>query len=115
VRNDESTGFSHVATGDESWFSYRYDPRTVLQNRATKSRQGKYNNYNIRALVTIFFPETKRFVLGILPREEKFNPAHFLTVIAPELSKENSNSKPRVGKKELIVHIENFMCHGRKI
>jgi transposase len=51
--------------------------------------------------------------------EEKFSQKHFFfpfAAIAPELSKENSNTKPRVDKKQLIVHMNNSMCHnGRKI
>jgi hypothetical protein len=46
----------------------------------------------------------------------EFNQDHFLAAIAPELAKENSNSKRRVDKKELIVHMNNSMCHnGREI
>jgi hypothetical protein len=53
-------------------------------------------------MVTIFFTGTKLLVLGVLPREEKFNQNHFLEVIAPELSRENSNTKRRVDKKQLV-------------
>jgi hypothetical protein len=42
----------------------------------------------------------------------EFDHDHFLAAIAPELSKENSNSKPKVDRKELIVHIDNSMCHN---
>jgi hypothetical protein len=66
--------------------------------------------------VTIFFTGTKPLILYVLPHEEKFNQNHFLAAIAPELSKENSNSKQRVDKKQLIAHMDNSMCHnGRKI
>jgi hypothetical protein len=61
--------------------------------------KSKDNNCNKKALVTIFFTGTKLLVLGILPREGKFNQDRFLALIVPELLKENSNSKRRVGKK----------------
>jgi hypothetical protein len=49
-------------------------------------------------------------------REEKFNQHFFLAAIEPELSEQSSNDKRRVNKKELIVHIDNCMCHdGPKI
>jgi hypothetical protein len=44
----------------------------------------------------------------------EFNPDHFLAAIEPELSKENSNSKGRVDRKELIVHMDNSMCHNER-
>jgi hypothetical protein len=113
LRNDESTGLFHVATADESWFSYRYDPRKITRGSPTKE---KGNNCNKRALVTIFFTGTKLLVLAVLPREEKFNQNHFLATITPELLKENSNFKRKVRKKELIMHMNNFVYHhGRKI
>jgi hypothetical protein len=46
----------------------------------------------------------------------EFNQNHFITTIAPELSKTNSNSKRSVDKTELIVYMDNSMCrNGRKI
>jgi hypothetical protein len=46
----------------------------------------------------------------------KIHQAHFLVMIAPELSKENTNTKRRVGKNEPTGHIDNSFCHnGRKI
>jgi hypothetical protein len=66
--------------------------------------------------VTMFFTGTKLLVLDVLPREQKFNQNYFLTAIAPELSKENSNAKRRVHKERLVVHMDNYMCYnGRKI
>jgi hypothetical protein len=38
----------------------------------------------------------------------------FLAAITPELSKENSNSKHRVDKKELTVHMDNSMYHNER-
>jgi hypothetical protein len=64
----------------------------------------------------LYFPWNRLLALDVLGRQEKFNQDRFFTTIAPELSKENSNSKRRVDKKELIVHMDNSMCHsGGKI
>jgi hypothetical protein len=41
------------------------------------------------------------------------NQNYFLAPTAPELSKENSISKRRVDKKELIVHMDNSISHNR--
>jgi hypothetical protein len=43
-------------------------------------------------MVTMFFTGAKLLVLDVFHREEKFNQNHFLAAIAPELSKENSNT-----------------------
>jgi hypothetical protein len=43
-----------------------------------------------------FVPGTKFLVLDVLSREQKFNQGHLLAMIAPELSKENTNGKQRV-------------------
>jgi hypothetical protein len=46
--------------------------------------------------------------------QTELNQNHFLATIARELSNENSNSKRKVDKKQ-IVHIDSSMCHnGRK-
>jgi hypothetical protein len=47
----------------------------------------------------IFFTGTKLSALGVLPREAEFNQNLFLAAVAPELSKENSNSERRLTKK----------------
>jgi hypothetical protein len=74
LKNDEFTGFSHVATRDESWFSYRYEsthcdakPRAKVPLRTKTTIETK------RAMVTLLFTGMKLRVLDILPREEKFN------------------------------------------
>jgi hypothetical protein len=64
------------------------------------------------AMVTLFFAGTKFRTLSVLPREQKFNKDHFLAMIAPELSKENTNPKWRVDKNQLVVRMDNFMCHN---
>jgi hypothetical protein len=45
-------------------------------------------------MVTLFFHGTKLLVLDLPPREQTFNQDHFLAMIGPELSKENT----RVGR-----------------
>jgi hypothetical protein len=87
-----------------------------LENKPTHFRDGCVDLKTAIFHVTISFTETKLLALDVLPREQKFNQDHFLTATAPELSKENSNAKRRVDKKQLVVHIGNSMCYnGRKI
>jgi hypothetical protein len=45
----------------------------------------------------------------------EFNQDHFLADITPELPKANSNSKRIVATKELIMHIDNSMCHNGRL
>jgi hypothetical protein len=44
----------------------------------------------------------------------EFNQDHFLAPIAPELSKENSDSEGRVDRNELIVNVDNTLCHDTR-
>jgi hypothetical protein len=117
LRKPEFINFSHVATGDESWFSYRYkSTHCYAKSREEVPPRTEIIIATKRAKVTLFFTGTKRLIVYILRLKKKFNQNHFLTSIAPELSKDNSNSKRTVGKKELIVHMDNSMCHnGRKV
>jgi histone-lysine N-methyltransferase SETMAR len=117
LKNDECAGFSHVTTGDESWFSYRYQStHCYAKSRVDVPPRTKTTIGTKKAMVTIFFTATKLLVLDVLPRGNKFNQDYFLTIIAPELSRENTNSKRRVGNKPLLVHMDNSMCHNaRKI
>jgi hypothetical protein len=89
------------------------NPRIVMQNRARKSRQGQRQQLQ-KSDGGYIFPETKLLVLDALSREEKLSQDNFLAVIAPELRKENSNSKRRIDKNELIVHMDNSRCHNER-
>jgi arginine/lysine/ornithine decarboxylase len=69
-----------------------------------------------RIMLTIPFTGTKLLVLGVLPCEQNFNQNNLLAKVAPELFKENTEAKRRVSKNQLVVHMDNSMCHnGRKI
>jgi hypothetical protein len=69
-----------------------------------------------KAMVTIFLTGTKLMVLDILRRKQKFNQDHFLAVIAPEISNENTSAKGRVHTNQLVVHTDkSICCHERKI
>jgi hypothetical protein len=58
----------------------------------------------------------KSKLFNVIPREPKSKQYHLLTMIARELSKENVNAKQRVGKNQLLVHVEKSMYYnGRKI
>lgn len=113
LRNDESAVFSRVATGDEFWFPYPYQSTHCYATSREEVRpRTKSTIAPKRTMVTIFFTGTKLLVLGIVSREEKFNQNHFLAVIAPELSKENSDAKRRIDTKQLVVHMDKSMRHN---
>jgi hypothetical protein len=59
------------------------------------------------AMVALFSTGTKLLVLDVLSREQQFNQDHFLAMTALELSKENMNAKRRVGKNQLVLHMDN--------
>jgi hypothetical protein len=62
------------------------------------------------------FHSDQTFGLQCISPRKEIQTELFTAVIAPELSKENSNYKRRVDKTELIAHMDNSMCHnGRKI
>jgi hypothetical protein len=84
----------------------------LLENKPTHFRDGCVALKTAIFHVTIFFTGTKLLAGNVLPREQKFNRDHFLTAIAPEISKENSNTKRRVDKKQLVIHMDNSMCHN---
>jgi hypothetical protein len=112
LRNDESSGFSHVATGGESWFSYHYkSTHCYAKSREEVATKTKATLVTKKAIVTIFFTGTKLLILGILPRERKFNQGYFLAFVAPRLSKENTRARRRVDMKQLFGHIDNSKCH----
>jgi hypothetical protein len=74
LRNDESTCVSHVATGDESWFSYHYEStHCCAKSHEEIGPKTKATIATKRAMVTIFFTGMKLLVLNVLPQEEKFN------------------------------------------
>jgi hypothetical protein len=111
LKNGESTEFSRVVIGDESWFSYHYQSTHCYAKSCDEEPSTtKITIAAKRAMVIIFFTGTKLLVLDVLPREEKSNQNHFLADIAPELSKKSSNAKRRIDKTQSIVHTDNSMC-----
>jgi hypothetical protein len=67
-------------------------------------------------MVIVVFTGTKLLVLDALPPEQKFNQNHFLAMNVPKSLKGNTNVKRRVGHSQLVVHMNNFVCHTwRKI
>jgi hypothetical protein len=84
MRDDESAGFSHVATGDESLFLYYYQSTHCwVKSRVEVPPRMKTTNATKEAIVTIFLTGGKFLIFDPLSREEKFNQNHFLAVAAP--------------------------------
>jgi hypothetical protein len=88
------------------------NPRAAIQNHARKFRQGQRQQLQQKNDGDYNFHWNQTFGPQVLPREKKFNQDHFLAAIIPELPKEDSNSKRRVDKKELVVHMDNSICHN---
>jgi hypothetical protein len=100
LANEESSGFSHVAEADGSWFSYHYEStHCYAKSRKEVSTRTKATIATKKAMVTIFFTWTKVLIPDSLHRERKFNQEYFLAFIAPELSKENTRAKRRIEMK----------------
>jgi hypothetical protein len=117
LRNDESSGSSHIARADESWFAYHYESiHCDAKSHEVVPTRTKPTIATKKAMVTIFFIGLKLLIFDILPRECKFNQDSFLAFIAPELSNENAIAKRRLDSEQLVVHMDNSMCHnGGKI
>jgi hypothetical protein len=89
-----------------------HDFRVLPRGMGAKSEE---NNCPQKSCDNHIFTGTKLLVFSALPRQQKLNQDHFLAMIAPELPKENTNAKPGVNKKPLVVHIGSSICHdGRK-
>jgi hypothetical protein len=82
LRNDEPPSFSHVVTGDESWFSYCYEAmHCYAKSHEEVLSRTKITIATERAMVTLFFTGTKLLVLYIRPGKEKFNQDLFLPLL----------------------------------
>jgi hypothetical protein len=78
--------------------------------------KSKDNNYYKKSYGNHLFTGTILPGLDVPFREQKSSQDHFLAIIAPELSKENPTAKRRVRKNQLVVHMDNSVCHhGGKI
>jgi hypothetical protein len=65
-----------------------------------------------KVMFTVFFTETKLWILEVLPRRKKFNQSHFPATIAPELAKENTSANHRVVNNPLLTHLDDSMCQS---
>jgi hypothetical protein len=82
-----------------------------LENNLTHFH--KLSDGSVGSRMVIFYVRTM-IDPGDRPRvfRIEFNQDHFRAAIAPELSKENSNSKRIVDKSELIEHTDNSVCNN---
>jgi hypothetical protein len=61
-------------------------------------------------MVIMFVTGMKFLVPDLLPREQEFNQDHFRARITPTLPNENRNKKRKIGKNQLVAHIDNSLC-----
>jgi hypothetical protein len=84
LRNEESARFSHVATGDECWLSHHYQStHCYAKFRLKVPLRTKPAITPKRTIITIFLIRMKFMALDDLPREQKFDKNHFLSMIPP--------------------------------
>jgi hypothetical protein len=82
--------------------------------RCESAAKNEDNNCYKRITATIIVTGTKLFVLGVPPREQKFNIDHFLVIVVPELCKENRCEwQAENWQKPTGFHMGNSMCHNR--
>jgi hypothetical protein len=111
LRNDQSHNFSHIMTGDESWFYYNDESPTMFARardevvpRVSPTIGSK------KVMVTIFFT-TNRFVkLVSSPQGQKYNKKHFINEILEGINQECNHGTGYMVTKVMTLHMDH--CRG---
>jgi hypothetical protein len=112
LRNDQSQNFSHIMTGDETWFYYNYEPPTIFARardevvpRVSPTIGSK------KVIVTIFFTANRLVTLVYLPRGQKYNKEYFINEILEGINQQcNHGTRYRV-TKTMKIHMDKCRVH----
>jgi hypothetical protein len=85
----EAYAFDGIATGDESWFHYHYEPREKFAaSRETVTRFVRTQLEVQKNMIIVSFTSTTLIINEALPRGRKFNQIYFTSTVPPESEKE---------------------------
>ncbi|OHS93101.1 histone-lysine N-methyltransferase SETMAR-like protein [Tritrichomonas foetus] len=109
---EQKTNFTFLITGDESWFYSKTDFNTqwIPENSVIPTIQNP--GFQItKFMVTVFWNPHGIIHIDVLPPNEKFNAAYYITAIMSKIVEfKNSNNY-----KKLFVHYDNAKPHVAKI
>jgi hypothetical protein len=92
LQEAESNDFEEIATGDESWFTYRYQPSTMFARAPSEVITRTQQTIAAKEIMTtIFFTARQPIALDVLPKRNKFSQQYFTDYVFPDLKTQNQN------------------------
>jgi hypothetical protein len=88
LRGREAYDFDGIATGDESWFHYYYEPCEMFA--ASRENVTPFVRPQLevqKVIITVFFPSMILIGSEATPKGRKFNQHYLISTVLPELMK----------------------------
>jgi hypothetical protein len=105
LRNDSSQNFSQITTGDENWFYYNYELRTMFARardevvpRVSPTIESK------KVMVTIFFTGNRLVKLVSLRQGQKCHKEYFISEIFEGINQECNHGRGYSVIKTMKIH-----------
>jgi histone-lysine N-methyltransferase SETMAR len=109
LRNEESSEFRHLLTGDESWLYYSY-PHDSMWTRGRDVEERERRSIGTKKIILVVFwgfDETPVFQL--LPDGESMNSDSFSSLVINPLKAYKAEALRE--SDELMIHMDNAPCH----
>jgi hypothetical protein len=108
LRNDQSQNFSHIMTGDESWFYYNYESPTMFaraRDEVVPRVSPTIGSPNMMAI--IFFTANGLVKLVSVPQGQKYNKEYFINEISEGINQDCNHGTGYRVTKTMNIHMDN--------
>jgi hypothetical protein len=110
---DVGANFSHIMTGDESWFFYRYESDAMyVADRADVIPRTSHMIGSKKVMITIFFTGVRLIALQYLPRGRKYNKEYFTNIILEDIDQTCNHGHGQRRTKDMFIHMDNCRVHN---
>ena len=113
LTKDQDQNFSHIMTGDESWFYYAYESPTMFApSRDEVIPRVSPTIGSKKVMITIFFTGNRLLKLAYLPQGQKYNQEYFINEILEGINQECNRGAGYRVTKTMKIHMDNCRVHN---
>ena len=112
LKQNEKTYFKNIITLDESWFYFKYFPKSqYVKNKSEISSIPKLKKTEKKVMITIVFCGSGFLLIDALPKGYNFNSSYFIEYILSNLEQKILEKRPKNGLKNILIHFDNAKPH----
>ena len=116
ILNRKSVDLNNVLTGDEVWIYWQNFHQTKWMAQGEKMQTiPKQTIGSKKSMFSIFFSMRGFIVVKVLPQDHKFDSDFMTNIIIPEIVTQMHEFRPKMGPKDIYLHMDNAPCHNAKV